>query len=273
MKILIAVDGSRHSRITLRLGAKIARIMESPVTVLTIARTRFARRECDAFLLEVDEWFSKESIPIETKVRTGKPVRQIVQEATEGEYGLVILGFREAPSTLKRIFGPTVDQVVTRAPCPVLIAKEDKGDLNHVLICDSGAEGPSLMNRFIRQMRELVTAGLQVSVLHVMSQMSAGPGVPGWELRANAEELMKAHTPEGELLEQDTHVLETSNIHPRVVLRHGFVVDEIIAEARLGNYGLIAIGAHRREGWQSYLLDDLAHQIIVQADRPVLVLK
>lgn len=273
MRILIAVDGSRHSQITLALGAKIARMTESPSTVLTIARTKFARQECDAFLREVEEWFSKESIPIETKVRTGKPARQIVEEATEGEYGLVVLGFRQAPSTLKRIFGPTVDQVVTRAPCPVLIAKEDKGDLNHVLICDSGAEGPSLMNRFIRQMRELVTMGLKVSVLHVMSQMSAGPGVPGWELRANAEELMKAHTPEGELLEQDAHVLETSNIHPRVVLRHGFVVDEIIAEARLGDYGLIVIGAHRRQGWQSYLLDDLAHQIIVQADRPVLVLK
>lgn len=273
MKILIAVDGSRHSQSTLNLGAEIARMMNSAAVVLTVARRKRARQECSAFLNEVEDWSSKKSIPIETKIRTGKPARQIVQEATEGEYRLIVLGFRQAPSTLKRIFGSTVEQVVTRAPCPVLVAKGVKGDLNHVLICDSGAEGASLINRFIRQMRELVTPDLQVSVLHVMSQMSAGPGVPGWELRANAEELMKAHTPEGELLEQDANVLETSNIHPRVVLRHGFVVDEIIAEASLGNYGLIVIGAHRRQGWQSYLLDDLAQQIIAEADRPVLMLK
>ena len=50
-------------------------------------------------------------------------------------------------------------------------------------------------------------------------------------------------------------------------------LDEILAEARDGDYDLVVIGAHRGEAWRRILLDDLAHQIIVQLDRPVLVVR
>jgi nucleotide-binding universal stress UspA family protein len=51
------------------------------------------------------------------------------------------------------------------------------------------------------------------------------------------------------------------------------VVDEILDEARSGNYDLVAIGAHQREGWTSFLLDNLARQITTQIDRPVLLVR
>ena len=59
------------------------------------------------------------------------------------------------------------------------------------------------------------------------------------------------------------------HVQPRI--RHGPVVNEILAEAREGGYDLIIIGAHQTRGWQRFLLDNLAHQIVVQADRPVLI--
>jgi nucleotide-binding universal stress UspA family protein len=50
-------------------------------------------------------------------------------------------------------------------------------------------------------------------------------------------------------------------------------LDEITTEMREGDYDLIVIGAHRRAGWQSYLLSDLAQAIIAHADRSVLLLR
>ena len=58
-------------------------------------------------------------------------------------------------------------------------------------------------------------------------------------------------------------------VAPRV--RHGLVVDELLMEALDGDCDLIVIGAHRQNGWQRFLLDDLSHQIIIRADRPILV--
>lgn len=273
MKILIAVDGKPHSQITLRLGAKVVQLTGSPATILTVARSKFTHKECSAYLARADEYFSKQDLDVNTDVRTGNPAKEILEEIKTGQYDLVILGSRRVSEQIKRLFGSTLDQVLEKSPCPLLIGKEDVGDLMRILICDSGAGSPPLMERFISQLRGLVKKETQVTVLHVMSQMSAGPGVKGWQLRAEAEELIDAHTPEGELLEHDIDELESFDIHPDVIVRHGWVVEEIIDEAKQGDYGLIVIGAHRSEGWQRYLLDDLAHQIIVAADRPVLVVK
>jgi nucleotide-binding universal stress UspA family protein len=61
------------------------------------------------------------------------------------------------------------------------------------------------------------------------------------------------------------------NVNPRPKVRHGLVVEEILAEAHSQDYGLIVIGAHRGEGWHRILLDDLARQIIQKVDRPICV--
>jgi nucleotide-binding universal stress UspA family protein len=80
-----------------------------------------------------------------------------------------------------------------------------------------------------------------------------------------------AHTPEGQLVEQDVRVLNRPGLHPQAKVRHGLVVDEILSEARGGDYDLVIIGAHQENGWQRFLLDDLAHQILLHTDRNVLV--
>jgi nucleotide-binding universal stress UspA family protein len=92
-------------------------------------------------------------------------------------------------------------------------------------------------------------------------------------LRADAEELIETEAPEGVLLKQDVQILEKLGLHPFPRVRHGLVVDEILAEAHDGDYDLVVIGAHRGEGWRRILLDDLTHQIIAKLDRPVLVVR
>ncbi|MGD9049781.1 MAG: universal stress protein, partial [Anaerolineae bacterium] len=113
----------------------------------------------------------------------------------------------------------------------------------------------------------------EMTILHVMSQMSAGPGVRGEQLRADAEELMSEHSPEGQLLERNLDILEGSDLNAQPKVRHGLVVDEILEEAGSGDYDLVVIGAHPDEGWRRILLDDLAHRLLVRLKRPVLVVR
>ncbi|HUM68426.1 MAG TPA: universal stress protein, partial [Chloroflexota bacterium] len=87
-----------------------------------------------------------------------------------------------------------------------------------------------------------------------------------------ASELMAKHTREGELLAHDTAVLQELPLHLQTKIRHGLVVEEVVAEARDGNYNLVVIGAHQGTGWERYLLDDLAHQIVTKIDSSVLVI-
>ena len=282
MRILMAIGGSTglttggllYSRATLQFGAWIAEGNNEPPYLITVIRSEADRPQADAILTGATQILQPTLPNIQTRVRVGHPAEEIIREAEERDYDLVIVGERQHHSLVTRfLLGSTTVRVVEHAPCPVIIAKGKIGRVRRILLCDSGIETPSLLNRFVAQLAELIKGEEEVTVLHVMSQISAGPGVSGQQLRAEAEELIGLQAPEGELLEHDVHYLDQLNLRAHPKVRHGLVVDEILAEARDGDYDLVVIGAHRGQGWRRILLDDLAHQIIVQMDRPVLVVR
>jgi nucleotide-binding universal stress UspA family protein len=273
MRLLIATGGAPHSDLAVRLGAQIAERTGSIPTILIAIKREEDRSRIGAILSRTQQLLGPGIPEAKTKVRVGQPAEQIIREAEENNYDLVILGEKQSHDLVTRFMGSTVERVVEHAPCPVLVAKGKIGPLRRLLLCDSGVAESPLLSRFMVRLAKLIEAKVDITVLHVMSQMSAGPGVRGEQLRASAEELMQKRAPEGELLEQDIRTLKQLNLQPRPKVRHGLVVDEILAEARSGDYDLVIIGAHQGKGWQRFLLDDLAHQIIVQVDRPVLVVR
>lgn len=274
MRILMATGGSAHSEVALRLGAQIASHVHEPPTILTVIKREEDRPKAEAILARSVALVRPLVPEVRTKVRVGHPAEEIVREAEEGEYDLVVVGERQHHGLVTRfILGSTAERVVEHAPCPVVVAKGSVREIHRILLCDSGAEAPSLLSRFTAQLTSLLEGEEEVTVLHVMSQISATPEAQERDLKADAEELIRNHTPEGELLEKDLQVLNLPNVRARPKVRHGLVVDEILAEAAEGDYDLVVIGAHRGEGWRRVLLDDLAHEIIVRLHRPVLVVR
>lgn len=274
MRILIATGGSSHSEVALRFGAQLVRRTQETPTLLTVIRREAERPRADKILSRATQLLDPIDPNVRAKTRVGHPAEEIIREAEEGHYSLVIVGERQQHRLVTRFrLGSTAVRVVEHAPCPVIIAKGKIGWIRRLLLCDSGVEAPSLLNRFTAQLADLITGEEETTILHVMSQISAGPGVNGEPLRADVEKLIENQTPEGELLERDIQILEGLNIRPSPKVRHGLVVDEILAEARDGDYDLVVIGTHRGEGWRRILLDDLAHQIIAQVDRPVLIVR
>ena len=286
MGLLLATKGSSGDELSLRLVAEIAGGAGEPVTILTVVKQEADRLQAGAILAHAGGFLTRQGIAVRTSLLVGHVATEIVREAEEGDYALVIVGTGEERNLAKRLLhGSTMVRVVEHAPCPVIVTKGKARPIRRILLCDSGASYalattnasnaaiPSLLSRFIAQPADLLAREAEIVVLHVMSQISAGPGVAGKQLRSNAEDLIKEHAPEGELLEADIRGLERLGIQARAEVRHGFVVDEILAEARRGEYDLVVIGAYRGQGWQRILLDDQAHRIIVQMDRPVLVLR
>ena len=276
MKTLIATGGSAHSDIALHFGAHLiqtGRTSGTP-TVISVARHEYDRAHAETVLARACQTLGATCAKVDTKIRVGHPAEEIVREAEEGNFRLLILGEKQHHDLKTRfLLGSTAVRVVEHAPCPVVIAKGKIGPLNHILLCDSGVQDSSLVYRFSDQLGNLIKGNEEITVLHVMSQISAGPGVLGQDLQANTQELINNHTREGELLEHDREVLQHLKVpcHPKV--RHGFVVDEILQEAQEQDYSLVVIGAFRGQGWRRILLDDLAHQIITKVDRPVLVVR
>jgi nucleotide-binding universal stress UspA family protein len=300
MRILMVTNDSSQAKVVLCLGAQIACRAGEPPTVLAVIEheSDLPLAVANMILARARKLLEPEVPNVRTKVRIGRLAEEIICEAREGSYDLVIVGEKPRRNLLaRRLPGLTMERVIKRAPCPVIIVKRQAGPIHRVLLCDSGAgsswvrlpaghlarlmtgpaaglvTSPALPGRFTARLADLLDDEGDITVLHVMSQMGAGPGVRGKHLRADAEELIGEHTPEGGLLEQDMQILERSGIHLHPKVRHGLVVDEILAEAREGDYDLVVIGAQRDEGWRRILLDDLAHKIMDQLDRPLLIVR
>jgi len=274
MKILLVNDGSSQAENALRFGAQIARRVSIPPTILAVIDQPVQNAPSEAEAIQKRSLDLVDNIEVRTLVCTGDAYEQIIIETNQGDYDLVIIGDKRPRNLLRRIlWRSTAVKVAEHASCSVVIVRGMARPVQRILLCDSGVEGSSLLSRLIVQLAAVLEGEEDVTVLHVMSQVSAGPGVRGKHLRAGAEELIQEHTPEGELLEHDINMLDVPGIHPTPKVRHGLVVDEILAEARSGDYDLVVVGAHPLSGEERFLLDNIGHQVLKNIDRPILVVR
>ncbi|MCK4451240.1 MAG: universal stress protein, partial [Anaerolineae bacterium] len=107
----------------------------------------------------------------------------------------------------------------------------------------------------------------------VMSQLPLTKNALPHDLDASAEELIQRGSREGVHLSRMLDLLTAEEVAARAVVRHGSVLDEIIAEAREGRYDLLVTGAHVTPGLDARLVDDLSADILLAANRPVLIVK
>lgn len=273
MRVLLATGGPGQTEIGIRQLMLLAQSTTLRPTVLSVIKHAEEQAEGDEILAHAANLLDPVFEAVQYKTRVGQPWEEIVREGETGNYDLLMMGQRQSRPLLTRIRGLVTQKVVARTSLPVLIAKREARPFNRILICDSGAQSPSLLKQFQTHLPAILQSATDVTVLHVMSQISAAPGVRGEDLQYTAEQLIQAGTPEGSILEQDLVFLKQMNVDLHAKVRHGLVVDEIAKEARSDDYDLVVIGAHRDEGLPRFLLDDLAHELVLDVDRAILVVR
>lgn len=273
MRVLIASGGPGHTEIAIRQLMIMAKTLNMTPTVLTVIKDAGQQVEADAVLAHAAKLLEPMFERVHYKTRLGQPAEEIVEESESGRYDLLMMGQRTSRPLMTRLRGPVTQKVVSQATLPVLIAKREARPFRRVLICDSGVQEPSLLQIFRLHAPAILATTNEVTILHVMSQISAAPGIRGLELRADAGELMESNTHEGMLLAEDMAYLKEMDLNPKAMVRHGLVVDEIIEEAGTGRYDLVVIGAHRDEGLPRFLLDDLARELVLNVECAILVVR
>ena len=59
-----------------------------------------------------------------------------------------------------------------------------------------------------------------------------------------------------------------------VRIRHGIVIDQILAEVQGTDYDLVVVGSWPvRDPWRNYVIGNVTRDIINRTDRPVLVIR
>jgi nucleotide-binding universal stress UspA family protein len=162
-KILVPLDGSGHSLKALEIAIQIAKkfggklmlihvysvsigpvIMPEPTTltppmipVMTpaeVSKTVEATRKAgDSILMDGERRAKAEGVQVETILREGHTVQEIVKTAREDKFDLIIIGGRGISKIRELLLGSVTDGVIHHASCPVLVIKfpQSEGDASH----------------------------------------------------------------------------------------------------------------------------------------------
>lgn len=152
-KILVPVDGSEHSLRALEIATQIAKrfdgkiilihvysvgvrpvVMPEPTTltppsVPIIAPADFskvveaARKAGANILADGENKVKAEGVQVETLLKEGHTVQEILKTAREGKFDLIVMGARGVSKIREIILGSASDGVIRNAPCPVLVTK------------------------------------------------------------------------------------------------------------------------------------------------------
>jgi len=142
-KVLIATDFSECGNFSIVRGLQLAETFKASATILHVVTENLQEmplffltdekmEELEQHLLSkasntlnqaVESVDSPEGVSVDVKIRQGVPYREIVQEAEDGEYDLIVLGARGKSRLKEFLYGSNAEKVVRRAHCSVYLVK------------------------------------------------------------------------------------------------------------------------------------------------------
>ncbi len=117
-RIMVAYDGSKKSADALAVGSALAKDLGASLLVMTVAGDEEAEKRLADAREKLPEGLQAEFVGVD-----GHPAATIVKIAEKERIDLISIGAYSYGKFLSFLFGSTVDQVVRKAPCPVLVCR------------------------------------------------------------------------------------------------------------------------------------------------------
>lgn len=271
MHWLITTDGSDRAQSAAVFAAGLLQADEDEVTLLGIAQKGQE--------VEIQRALDETAALIpggvrERILRYGSTADGIESAIQSQPYDLVVYGSRGRRGLTKMLFGSVAARLAHEIDCSVLIVRTPPEPVERVLVCTT------LDARHLAPIRlggELAhRCGAQITLMHVMSQITMADNAPAEQLMLSAGEAIRKRTREGLAFAQALDLLSARGVTAQTLIRHGLVIDEIMDEVVSGKYDLLVIGAHtapRDSVWQDLLVEDITNTILLQTRCPVLIVR
>jgi nucleotide-binding universal stress UspA family protein len=136
-KILVPLDGSEHSLNALEKAIQIAKKFDGKITLINVysvssfkvtpsqvyAYVLEIRKSGESILAEGKKRVKTEGVQVETLLKEGHIVEEILKTARDGNFDLIVIGARGISKMKEILLGSVSHGVTNHAPCPVLLVK------------------------------------------------------------------------------------------------------------------------------------------------------
>ena len=269
MRILICSDGTDPADKPVLLAGLVAGPTKAKTTLLGIAEKEQDDKPLrDALESEAGK-LGRFGVAPEIVVRAGEPIREILEQTKTQTYDMTIIGARRKTSSGPYWRSGKTYEVIKAIPTPVLLATGVCETLKSFIVCTGGKK---YIDAAVQLTGKLAAAvGASVTLLHVMAEP---PAIYAdlMRLEEDVERLLESGSELGRNLLAQKQSLEKLGILVEVRVRHGFVVDQIFADASERGHDLIVTGSSPTRGpLGHYIMGDLTREIVNRANVPVLV--
>ncbi len=278
MKIILAIDGSKHSEWTVDFLLKIPLAEKPQIKVLHVISEGKHIPPCldsvyrklykDALQEKTDKDIlaaEKQTTRIVEKLKTrwddvkstvekGHVSDTIIKKSTRAKADLIILGSRGLSRTQSFLLGGVSQKVATYAPCSVLIVKKRIRNFKKILLAKDGSGYSDAAVMFIKS--HFLTKELSTTLLVVLNYPAIIPQF-GFE------------TMESKHLKEMRKVAFMSN----ALCVEGYPAEMIIDTADRRKVNLVVIGSKGLTGNKRFHLGSVARKVITYSKSSVLIVK
>jgi nucleotide-binding universal stress UspA family protein len=181
------------------------------------------------------------------RITAGQPVQEILHEAEDPEYDLIITGTRGQRGLLRLFRGSVAQEVANGAPCSILVGKDLRSDQS-ILV---GATGRPTSIEAVRQ-----AAGLARQLNRPITVLAIARSP---EEQRDAERHAEAAVT----------LLAEMDLSAKGIVRRGDPARVMIEEA--GQAHILALGRLERSQVKRYILGDVSLRVLAEARCPVLI--
>jgi len=271
MKILFCSDGSSQAENSVRFGALIAAACQAEASILGIVEKAGEEDAILQALRRAQEILKEYHLNAELITKAGRPVREIIKRTQETRYDLVVVGAVRKGTRRSLWMSARVYKIIESVEPPVLVVIGSSKQLRRILVCDGGTHKADAAVRFAGEIARHLNAS--VDLLHVLAEP---PAVYANLVRTedDASQILQSNSMLGRCLRSQKELLEKMTVRCEVLLRHGLVLDQLLAELRRTEYDLVVAGSSPSDDrLRRYIMGNVTREIVNRAELPVLVVR
>lgn len=296
MKVLLVIDGSPYSQMTVSMLKALKLPHETHVTVMTVvpdhsflgglsfdrfkgsSPEKSARQERQqeqaANLVETTiRELSTAKLETEVLVRWGNPAEVILKVAKESGASLIVMGAKGLTDSQQFFLGSIAQKVMRHALTSVLLVKKETASINRVLLATDGSGNSEIAAQFLLNLP--LPRSQVVLATAVQSYIEAFIKTPTLNLQANQDMIAQLQADEEEEARKIISKIEQrfSRGHYKTLslVMRGGAAESILGVAKEYNPDLITLGAKGLTGIGPFLLGSVAESVAVHAECSVLI--
>lgn len=242
--ILIVTNGTKESFPAIEEGAWLAKTLGAAITLLGITERLNPAAIDDSHPLEdVFEravgLFKAQGAGYRLEVRNGGAERIVPQEAKQND-SIVVLGPLGRPQIQRLMAGRSIRTFIEQIEQPLLYVPEARVPVKKILISVGGLGYDVNAEHIAMQIAR--KSGAEIVFLHIVPPIDLNYPTAD-TISKNWQHLTETDTPVGRNLRKSLETAGAAGVTASVKVRHGNVIEEILAESHNGNYDLLCMGS------------------------------